>query len=158
MLRRAIAKEIERRGLGISGLTDLAEVAGSEESKADRQALRHWLAGERNVRSDRLERALWALGITESDLDHLLQQRFKPIWFIKLRSSPPFDERYVRADTSEEVLDIAERELGIRRERIYDWGPFTQRKMMKAFGGMRYSPRSGVFFVPTGAKLPDEHG
>lgn len=158
MLKRAIQREIDRRGLGIAGLMDVARTAGSDEAEADRQALRHWLAGERNVRSDRLERALWALGITEEDLTELLSRRFKPIWVIRLRSSPPFDERYVRASTRDEVLEIAEQELGIRSDRIYDVGPFSQRKRIRAFGEMFYSPRSGVFFVPDGASRPDEHG
>ena len=155
MLRRAISKEVERRGLGNAGLMDVASAAGSTEWEADRHALRHWLAGDRHVRSDRLERALWALGITEDDLTELLQRRFKPIWCIQLRTSPPYDDRYVRAESEEEAVEVAVRELGISESQIRLVQPFDKRKRLRAGGTMEHRPPTGVFFVPEGTEPPE---
>lgn len=151
MLRRAVQRALEDRNLSIKGVVEITTSAGNPEAQADLEALRHWMAGRRNVRVDRVERALWALGITEADLAEVLQRRDKQIWFVRLHGSDRRDRQFVRADSETEAIALAGTELGIKPEMIEEVGVYDARRFSGDLAAsrvaLRYDPGRGVVLI-----------
>lgn len=152
MLRRAVQRALEDRNLSIKGVVEITTAAGNPESQADLEALRHWMAGRRNIRVDRVERALWALGITDADLAEVLQPREKQIWFVRINGSDRRDRQFVRADSEAEAIALAWKEHGIKPEMIEEIGAYDARRFSGDLAAgnvsLRHDPEQGVLLVP----------
>lgn len=142
---------IEQRDLTIKSLVAITEAAGSSTASTDIEALRHWLAGRRNIRTDRLERALWALGVSEKDLTNVLRWQENTIYYIWVRGEGPLERRLVQATETKGPIELAESLHGILEDSIHDCGPYDYRRFYEDVHSgrvyFRHYPGHGVWIV-----------
>jgi len=144
-------RAIKQRSLTIKSLVAITEAAGSSTAETDIEALRHWLAGRRNIRSDRLERALWALGVSEENLADILRWQENPIYYVWVRGEGPLERRLVQETETLGPIEVVESVFGVQPDSIHDYGRYDYRRFYDDVHSGRvyfqHYPGHGVWIV-----------